>query len=163
MITPGADLKVYIATRPVDFRKGHDGLAALVQQMFGLDPFSGAAFVFRAKRADRVKILVWDRTGLVLVHKRLEGCKFVWPQVSDGVMRIPWLVQSCTRPVRTRSHPSRLRSITWGSGQDGINDRAAQSTNNLLTDLLTNCSVRGGIEREEKGRERAKSPTIKGF
>jgi transposase len=38
--------------------------------------------------ADRVKILVWDRTGLVLVHKRLEGCKFVWPQVSDGVMRI---------------------------------------------------------------------------
>jgi len=88
MITPGADLKVYVATRPVDFRKGHDGLAALVQQMFGLDPFSGAAFVFRAKRADRVKILVWDRTGLVLVHKRLEGCKFVWPQVSDGVMRI---------------------------------------------------------------------------
>ena len=81
MIAPGTDLKVYVATRPVDFRKGHDGLAALVQQMFGLDPFSGAAFVFRAKRADRVKILVWDRTGL-------EGCKFVWPQVSDGVMRI---------------------------------------------------------------------------
>ena len=88
MIAPGADLKVYVATRPVDFRKGHDGLAALVQQMFGLDPFSGAAFVFRAKRADRVKILVWDRTGLVLVHKRLEGCKFVWPQLRDGVMRI---------------------------------------------------------------------------
>ena len=56
--------------------------------MLGLDAFSGAAFVFRAKRADRVKILVWDRTGLVLVHKRLEGCKFVWPQVRDGVMRI---------------------------------------------------------------------------
>ena len=88
MIAPGADLEVYIATRPVDFRKGHDGLAALVQSMFGLDPFSGAAFVFRAKRADRVKILIWDRTGLVLVHKRLEGCKFVWPKVRDGVMRI---------------------------------------------------------------------------
>src|SRR3981081_2944716 len=88
MIAPGADLKVYVATRPVDFRKGHDGLAALVQQMFGLDPFSGAAFVFRAKRADRVKILVWDRTGMVLVHKRLEGCKFVLPQLRDGVMRI---------------------------------------------------------------------------
>jgi transposase len=58
MIAPGADLKVYVATVPVDFRKGHDGLAALVQQMFGLDPFSGAAFVFRTKRADRVKILV---------------------------------------------------------------------------------------------------------
>jgi len=73
MITPGADLKVYVATRPVDFRKGHDGLAALVQQMFGLDPFSGAAFVFRAKRADRVKILVWDRTGMVLVPQAAGG------------------------------------------------------------------------------------------
>ena len=75
MIVPGAELKIYIATRPVDFRCGHDGLAAKVQEMLGLDPFSGTAFVFRSKRADRIKILVWDRTGLVLVHKRLEGCK----------------------------------------------------------------------------------------
>jgi len=88
MIAPGAELKIYIATRPVDFRCGHDGLAAKVQEMLGLDPFSGAAFVFRSKRADRIKILVWDRTGLVLVHKRLEGCKFVWPSIADGVMRI---------------------------------------------------------------------------
>ena len=77
-----------MATRPVDFRRGLDGLAAAVQEMLRLDPFSGAAFVFRSKRADRIKILVWDRTGLVLVHKRLEGCKFVWPQLRDGVMRI---------------------------------------------------------------------------
>ena len=51
------------------------------------DPFCGAAFVFRAKRADRIKLLIWDQTGIVLVHKRLEGGKFVWPQVRDGVMR----------------------------------------------------------------------------
>ena len=70
MIAAGADLKIYIATRPIDFRCGHDGLAAKVQEMLRLDPFSGAAFVFRSKRADRIKILVWDRTGLVLVHKR---------------------------------------------------------------------------------------------
>ena len=88
MIVPGADLKIYMATRPVDFRRGLDGLAAAVQEILGLDPFCGAAFVFRAKRADRIKILVWDRTGLVLVHKRLEGSKFVWPQVRDGVMRM---------------------------------------------------------------------------
>lgn len=88
MIAPGVDLKIYVATRPVDFRRGLDGLAAAVQEMHGLDPYSGAAFVFRAKRADRIKILVWDRTGLVLVHKRLEGSKFVWPQIRDGVMRI---------------------------------------------------------------------------
>ena len=88
MIAAGADLKIYVATRPIDFRCGHDGLAAKVQEMLRLDPFSGAAFVFRSKRADRIKILVWDRTGLVLVHKRLEGCKFVWPTIADGVMRI---------------------------------------------------------------------------
>src|SRR3546814_18719622 len=87
MIAPGATLWVYVAMGPVDFRKGHDGLAAAVQEMFGLDPFSGAVFVFRSTRADRVKLLVWDRTGLVLVHKRLEGGQFVWPQVRDGAMR----------------------------------------------------------------------------
>ena len=88
MIAPGADLKIYMATRPVDFRRGMDGLAVAVQEILGLDPYVGAAFVFRAKRADRIKILVWDGTGLVLVYKRLEGSKFVWPQVRDGVMRM---------------------------------------------------------------------------
>jgi transposase len=88
MIAPDGRLRIYVATRPVDFRKGHDGLAAVVQEMLGLDPFDGTAFVFRSKRADRIKVLVWDRTGLVLMHKRLEGAKFVWPAVRDGVMRL---------------------------------------------------------------------------
>ncbi|MBA3580707.1 MAG: IS66 family insertion sequence element accessory protein TnpB [Gemmatimonadaceae bacterium] len=88
MFAQGGPVKVFVATRPVDFRKGIDGLALAVQEMFGLDPFSGAVFVFRSKRADRIKLLVWDRTGMVLVHKRLEDGKFVWPQVKEGVMRI---------------------------------------------------------------------------
>nr|WP_176422054.1 IS66 family insertion sequence element accessory protein TnpB [Bradyrhizobium sp. 2S1]MCK7664777.1 IS66 family insertion sequence element accessory protein TnpB [Bradyrhizobium sp. 2S1] len=53
MIAAGADLKIYIATRPIDFRCGHDGLAAKVQEMLRLDPFS-AAFVFRSRRAQLV-------------------------------------------------------------------------------------------------------------
>lgn len=88
MIAPHGQFRVYVATRPVDFRKGMDGLALAVQELFGLDPFSGAAFVFRSKRADRIKVLIWDRTGLVLVHKRLDGAKFVWPQVQDGVLKL---------------------------------------------------------------------------
>jgi transposase len=88
MIGPSGQLPIYLATRPVDFRKGHDGLSAIVQEMFGLSPFSGAVFVFRSKRADRIKVLVWDQTGLVLAHKRLEGAKFVWPGIRDGVMRL---------------------------------------------------------------------------
>ena len=85
MIPAGA--KVYVATRPVDFRKGPDGLVALVRDG-GADPFSGALYVFRAKRADRVKLVFWDGTGVVLVAKRLEEGPFRWPKVQDGVMRL---------------------------------------------------------------------------
>ena len=88
MIGAGGLLPIYLATRPVDFRKGHDGLSAIVQEMFGLSPFSGAVSVFRSKRADRIKVLVWDQTGLVLAHKRLEGAKFVWAEIRDGLMRL---------------------------------------------------------------------------
>ena len=66
MIVPSGTVRVLVATRPVDFRKGMDGLAALVRESLGADPFSGVVYVFRAKRADRVKLLVWDGTGLVV-------------------------------------------------------------------------------------------------
>ena len=88
MILPGGPLRIFVATRPVDFRKGMDGLAAVVQQQLRLDPFCGAVFVFRAKRADRVKLLVWDGSGLTLIYKRLEEARFVWPRIADGVMRL---------------------------------------------------------------------------
>jgi transposase len=80
--------RIYIATKPVDFRKGLDGLAAVVLEVLKLDPFSGAAFIFRARRADRVKILLWDGSGLILIYKRLEDSKFRWPRMADGVMRL---------------------------------------------------------------------------
>ena len=88
MIIPGQRLTIVVATGPVDFRRGHDGLAATVQNELGLDPHSGLTVVFRSKRGDRVKILVWDGTGLVLTYKRLESGQFAWPQVRDGVMRL---------------------------------------------------------------------------
>ena len=77
-----------IATRPVDFRRGADGLAATVQSVLRQDPFSGTVFVFRSKRADRVKILVYDGTGLVLYTKRLEAGRFSWPSPAEGVVRL---------------------------------------------------------------------------
>ena len=88
MISPTGVLRVYVATRPTDFRKGIDGLALLVQETMGLDPFSGAAFVFRAKRADRMKILFWDGSGLVMTYKRLEENSFIWPAIRDGVITL---------------------------------------------------------------------------
>ena len=78
-----------IATRPVDFRRGADGLAATVQSVLRQDPFSGTIFVFRSKRADRVKMLVYDGTGLVVIWKRLEGSKFKRPAITDEMHVIP--------------------------------------------------------------------------
>jgi transposase len=86
MIAVPAGVRIVVAARPVDFRNGLDGLAALVQQALRASPFSGDLFVFRAKRADRGKILAWDGTGLCLFHKRLEKGRFVWPPLLDGVM-----------------------------------------------------------------------------
>lgn len=88
MIVPSQAVKIVIATKPVDFRKGHDGLAALVEKELGLKPYSGVVVVFRSRRADRIKILVWDGSGLVLTYKRLDAGKFAWPAIHDGVMRL---------------------------------------------------------------------------
>jgi transposase len=85
-VPPG--VRILLAARPVDFRKGMDSLAALVQQALRADPFAGEVFVFRAERADRVKILVYDGTGLCLYSKRLEAGRFCWPQPADGVVRL---------------------------------------------------------------------------
>ena len=85
---PSDRVRILIATKPVDFRKGHDGLTALVQLVLKEDPFAGAVFVFRSKRADRLKILFWDGTGLVMAYKRREDSAFVWPPVTHGVMSL---------------------------------------------------------------------------
>lgn len=71
MIVVPAGVRVLVATRPVDFRKGMDGLAALAGETLGQDPFSATVLVFRAKRADRITLLFWDGSGLLLVSKRL--------------------------------------------------------------------------------------------
>jgi transposase len=78
------ELRIWLASQPVDFRSGIDRLVALAATMLQVDPFSGDLLVFRSKRADRVKILMWDGTGLVLYHKRLEQGRFVWPPIQGG-------------------------------------------------------------------------------
>src|SRR5271170_4261969 len=81
MIGPTGAVRVMVATRPVDFRKGADGLAALVRESLAADPFSGAVYVFRAKRADRIKLVFWDGTGPLAEGRRRRdpfvGCAIV--------------------------------------------------------------------------------------
>ena len=77
-----------VAAKPVDFRKGMDSLAAVVTQALSCDVFAGDVFIFRSKRLDRLKVLVWDGSGLCLVTKRLETGAFVWPPVRDGAVTL---------------------------------------------------------------------------
>jgi transposase len=88
VIAVPAGVRVLVATKPVDFRRGADSLVALVREQLQHDPFSGAIFIFRSKRADRLKIVTWDGSGLILLWKRLEHGAFRWPPISDGVMRL---------------------------------------------------------------------------
>jgi transposase len=94
-----------MATKPVDFRKGAEGLAALVRETMKSDPFSGAVYVFRAKRADRMKLIYWDGTGVCLFAKRLEDGKFRCLRhphgFQSGVVR-DWRGCQFRRPGRSR-------------------------------------------------------------
>lgn len=84
MLALTASTRIFIAAGPVDMRKGFDSLAALVNTAFGVDVFSGALFVFIGKRADRIKILAWDRGGFVLYIKRLERGRFQRPLIAPN-------------------------------------------------------------------------------
>jgi transposase len=86
VIFPDQAVRVVMATKPVNFRKAHDGLAALAQAE--LAPQAGVMVVFRSKRGDRAKILSWDGRGIVMIYKRVEQGSFVWPKISDGIMRL---------------------------------------------------------------------------
>ena len=88
MMFPSHRVRIMVATKPIDFRKGHDGLAALVSSVLFKDPFTGTVFVFRSRRSDRLKLLLWDGTGLVMAHMRLEDATFTWPAITDGMMAL---------------------------------------------------------------------------
>lgn len=88
MITVPPGLRIVVASEPIDFRKGLDGMVAVVQRRLLFDPFAGDLFIFRSKRSDRIKIVAWDGTGLFLFYKRLEQGRFVWPPVRQGTMML---------------------------------------------------------------------------
>src|SRR5579863_8706952 len=83
-----AAVRVFLCTRPTDLRRGFDGLSGLVREGFGQDPLSGHLFLFLNRRRDRIKILYFDRDGLVIWYKRLEvGC-FQGLEPTPGVARL---------------------------------------------------------------------------
>ena len=88
MLTLPPSVKIYVASTPVDARKGFDGLAAVVEAQFGLAPLSGHLFVFFSKRCDRVRVVYWDRTGFAMWTKRLECGRFKLAFSADGKLMV---------------------------------------------------------------------------
>ncbi len=88
MISFAGGVKVVVATQPVDFRCGLNGLVALVATALAADPYCGDVFVFRPKRNDRLRLVFWDGSGMVLATKWLESGRFTWPPVRDGAIRL---------------------------------------------------------------------------
>jgi transposase len=79
MLTLPCSVRIYVAAEPVDLRRGFDGLAAATRQLIGADPMSGHVFVFLNRRRNRIKLLVWDRIGYLVLYKRLEAGTFEIP------------------------------------------------------------------------------------
>lgn len=103
MIVAGQRLPIVVATRPVDFRCGHQALALIVQEQLKLDPHSGVTVIFRSKRGDRLKILVWE----TLLRKSSDGGAFP----SAGQTYPTTFVTGMPRAVK----PFRMATRTWTS------------------------------------------------
>lgn len=101
LIIQSGGFRILAATEPVDFRKGMDGLAALIVNSFDLDLYDGAIWLVRSRRADRVKVIVWDDSGLILAMKRLRDSRFVFPMGStlSAHSRPSALDRSCAEAV----------------------------------------------------------------
>ena len=82
--------EIYLACGYTDMRKSIDGLAAVVEQHFNLKPFQPALFLFCGKRCDRLKALLWEGDGFVLLYKRLESGRFQWPRTQSECRPITW-------------------------------------------------------------------------
>lgn len=102
--------RVYLACGSTDMRRSIDGLAALVQESFQLDPFSPCLFVFCNRQRDRLKILHWQHNGFWLYYRRLERGRFEWPDsVGDQTVvvtrrELNWLLDGLSLTQR-RAHP----------------------------------------------------------
>ena len=84
MIRPLGTAVVYLCVAPTDLRKQAASLALLVEQSLKRDVFAPALYVFSNARRDRIRILYWERNGLVLWSTRLESERFIWPRLAEG-------------------------------------------------------------------------------
>ena len=106
--------QVYLVCGYTDMRRSIDGLAAIIQQNFGLEPCSGSLFLFCGKRRDRLKALLWEGDGFLLMYKRLDNGCFQWPRNTTEAKLLTreqyiWLMQglSVEQPKAIKAAPKR--------------------------------------------------------
>lgn len=88
MLSLPPSVRVFVASQPVDGRKGADSLAAMIRSVFVHDPLSGHLYVFFSRRCDRVRVIYWDRNGFAMWTKRLERGRFHAPRSEDGSLSV---------------------------------------------------------------------------
>lgn len=112
MLTFSGAQQIYLAAGATDLRKSIDGLAALVQERFGLNPFSVSLFVFCNRERNKLKLLYWDHNGFWLFYRRLERGNFQWPSSSTQTVAVTarelrWLLDGLALTQR-QAHPAVL-------------------------------------------------------
>jgi transposase len=109
MLSEASAERVYLALGATDLKKSINGLAAIVQEQFKLNPFSSCLFVFCNYRRDKIKILYWDHNGFWLYYRRLEKGKFKWPKEGEGPLvvsrrQLRWLLDGLSLEQQ-QAHP----------------------------------------------------------
>ena len=130
MLSLPSSVRVFAARERVDFRKGFDGLCAIVRDHFGDDPLSGHLYIFFNARRDRIKILAWDKNGFWLLYKRLERGTFERVEGASAKLEIDRAMLAMlldgidTKSSRMRRHFVREVRIASRAGDERV--RAAQ-------------------------------------
>jgi transposase len=105
-----APAQIWLAVAPVDLRRGIDGLSSIVQQVLGHAPCAGAAFVFRNRAGNRLKLLLWDGNGVWLCQRRLHRGHFIWPRAHDACFSI-----TCSATITLSGRIASPNNQTTGS------------------------------------------------
>src|SRR5699024_2045310 len=103
---------IYIVCGYTDMRKGLNSLVPFVQQNFGIDPYSSSLFLFCGKRCDRLKALLWEPDGFVLLYKRLDNGRYQWPRNAQEVKPLTWEQFTWLMQGLNIEHPSRTSERT---------------------------------------------------
>lgn len=128
MLSLPAPVKIFLCAQPVDLRRSFDGLAAIARDGLGENPLSGDWFVFRNRRGDRLKVLMWDRDGLLLVYKRLEEGTFRFPHPAPGVKSVQVTTQELSLLLWGIDPSSVVRQKRYALPSQAIDDSTVSSS-----------------------------------